>query len=214
MANSIKSIVLEKLIAHPDNPNRMSRANFTKLVRNIKKTGRYEPLVVRPLAKKRGCFEIINGHHRCRALGELDYEQADCVVWDVDDEQADILLSTLNRLGGSDELDRKLALLRRLNKKMKAAELAKFLPQTTKQIERLVSLQRPGLVAVGSVRGARCFANPMVFFLDDTQQQIIKNAIGLADAPKGKMTKAARNAAALTFIAQRFLKDSGSERGG
>ena len=214
MANSIQSIALKKLIAHPDNPNRMSRTNFAKLVRNIKRTGRYEPLVVRRSAKKRGCFEIINGHHRCRALGELDYEQADCVVWDIDDEQADILLSTLNRLGGSDELDRKLALLRRLNKKMKSAELAKLLPQTAKQIERLANLRRPGPVAAELTRGARCFANPMVFFVDDTQQQIIKNAIGLVGEPQEKMTKAAKNAAALTHIAQHFLRNSDADGGG
>ena len=51
----------------------------------------------------------------------------------------------------------------------------------------------------------------MVFFVDDTQQQIIKNAIGLVGEPKEKMSKAGRNAAALTCIAQRFLNGSGSD---
>jgi hypothetical protein len=48
MANVIRSIGLDKLVAHPDNPNKMSKANLAKLVRNIERTSRYEPLIVRP----------------------------------------------------------------------------------------------------------------------------------------------------------------------
>jgi ParB-like chromosome segregation protein Spo0J len=46
--NRVSRIAIDKLVAHPDNPNRMSKTNFAKLVRNIERTGRYEPLVVRP----------------------------------------------------------------------------------------------------------------------------------------------------------------------
>ena len=156
MANSVRTIPLEKLIAHPDNPNRMSKVNFGKLVSNIERSGRYEPLIVRPwpnksktvTAAKAGVqkdddamdsrlrgndikktspstipppsprlrraggtgdyFQIINGCHRCRALAKLGKKKAECVVWDVDDEQTDILLATLNRLGGKDELEAKV----------------------------------------------------------------------------------------------------------
>ncbi|MHC4624131.1 MAG: ParB/RepB/Spo0J family partition protein, partial [Planctomycetota bacterium] len=87
MRNSVHSIALDKLASHPDNPNRQSKANFAKLVRNIARTGRYEPLIVRPHPEKEGYYQIINGHHRRRALSELGYEAADCIVWDVDDEQ-------------------------------------------------------------------------------------------------------------------------------
>ena len=100
MTNSIHSIALDKLDFHPDNPNKQSKVNFAKLVCNIERTGRYEPFVVRPSPKKTGCFQIINGHHRYHALAKLGYEAADAIVWDVDDEQTDILLATLNRLGG------------------------------------------------------------------------------------------------------------------
>ena len=50
--STIQSIALDGLIAHPDNPNRMSSGNFAKLVRNIEQTGRYEPLIVRPYREK------------------------------------------------------------------------------------------------------------------------------------------------------------------
>jgi len=118
MANSIRSIALEKLIAHPDNPNRMSNANLAKLVRNIERTGRYEPITVRPHPQKKDCFQIINGYHRCHALTKLGYKTADCIVWDIDDKQTDILLATLNRL-----------------------------PATAKQIERLTNLKMPSIAA-------------------------------------------------------------------
>jgi ParB-like chromosome segregation protein Spo0J len=197
--NRVRSIPIDKLTAHPGNPNRMSKRNFVRLVRNIERTGRYEPLVVR---RQGGCFQIINGHHRCRALKQLGYETADAIVWDVDDAEADILLSTLNRLGGSNVLEKKLALLERLNRKMHACEMAKLLPFTRSQIERLKNLKVPSAPARIS---AKSFAVPMVFFLSAEQQQIVAEA--MASIPKSNdKTKAARNAAALTEMAQCFNK--------
>ena len=205
MANSIESIGLDKLGFHPDNPNRQSRVNFAKLVRNIERTGRYEPLIVRPCPDKAGCFQIINGHHRYHALAKLGHKSADCIVWDIDDEETDILLATLNRLGGSDELGKKLKLLKRLNKTIVSSKLAKLLPQTAKQIERLTNLKRPSAPAK---MNAKCFANPLVFFVKDKQQERIEKALSLVEEPKTEMTKAMKRAAALTHIAGYFLKHS------
>ena len=202
MTNSIQSIALNKLDFHPDNPNKQSKVTLTKLVRNIERTGRYEPLVVRPSPARTGRFQIINGHHRCHALTRLGYEKADCIVWDVDDEQTDILLTTLNRLGGSDQLSKKLKLLKRLNNKMAAGNLAKLLPQTAKQIERLTNLKLPNAPAN---MNPNCFANPLVFFVNDTEQQQIEKALSLVEEPKVKMTNAARRAAALAHITQCFF---------
>lgn len=202
MATSIQAIPLSRLTAHPDNPNRMSSANFRKLVRNIKGSGRYEPLIVRPHSERKDCYEVINGHNRARALTELGCEQADCLVWQVDDEQTDILLVTLNRLSGSDLLSKKLTLLERLTKKISAGELAKSIPQTAKQIERLVNLNRP---AAPVNPGTKPLATAMVFFVSDIQLEIIEKALSLAPEPKEGATKAGRRAAALTIIAQRFL---------
>jgi hypothetical protein len=200
MANKVQSIELEKLIAHPANPNRMSDATFGKLLRNIERTGRYEPIVVRPHPLRRKHFQIINGHHRCQALAKLGYESADCVVWDIDDEEAEILLATLNRLCGSDELGRKLNLLKRLSKRMESRELARLLPQTAKQIERLTNLKMPSMPS--DVKG---FSNPMIFFVNDAQQEVIENAISSACKLQSEKTKAAKRAAALAHIADKFI---------
>ena len=210
MVNTVRSIALEKLVAHPDNPNKISRANFAKLARNIGRTGRYEPLIVRPAPDRPDCFQIINGHHRRRALAKLGYKTADCVVWDVDDEQSDVLLATLNRLGGTDEVGKKLKLLKRLNKKTGPGELAKLLPQTAKQIERQVNLKAPSVPATVVTAS---FANPMVFFVTDEQQGIVEEALSLAERPDCKMTGAQRRAAGLAVIAGSFINNSRKNQG-
>jgi ParB-like chromosome segregation protein Spo0J len=221
--NRVSSIPIDRLIAYPGNPNRMSKRSFARLVRNIERTGRYEPLVVRPCPArschsckgrnpedggqaKHDCFEIINGRHRWQALKQLGYETADAVVWDVDDAEADILLSTLNRLGGSDVLEKKLALLERLNRNMQARELAKLLPFTRSQIEKLKNLKVPSAPVKINVKS---FAVPMVVFLSAEQQQIVEKAFASVRESHNEKTKASRNAAALTYIAQCFIEGPG-----
>lgn len=214
MTNSIKSIPLDKLDAHPDNPNEQSRVNFAKLVRNIERTGRYEPLIVRPHPTKTDRFQIINGHHRCQVLAKLGYKTADCIIWDINDEQTDILLATLNRLGGSDNLGKKLKLLKRLSKRFESRELAKLLPLKQKQIEHLSSMldsrfsMPDACKSQGENRKLKIFANPLVFFVSETQQQQIEKALSLAAQNKNEKTRAAKRAAALTQIAGYFLNHS------
>jgi len=199
--NRVSPIPIEKLVAHPDNPNRMSKRNLARLVRNIERTGRYEPLVVRPCPRESGLFQIINGRHRRLALLQLGYKAVDAVVWDVDDVEADILLATLNSLGGRNVLEKKLALLRRLSDRMQVRELAKLLSQSASQIERLSDLKVPKAPANTD---AGNFANPLVFFVSDEQQEIIDKALSLARQDSSKKTKAVRNAAALTCVARCF----------
>ncbi len=208
MLNQVQSIALDKLVAHPDNPNRMSKAKFAKLIRNIERTGRYEPLVVRPCPRKPDCFQIINGHHRWQALRELGYKTAEALVWDVNDQDTDILLATLNRLGGSDVLDKKLTLLKRLNKSAfdgRTAKLAKLLPQTSNQIKRLTELAISDCRKAVENRKSQIL-NPLVFFLNDKQQVVVAKALSAAMSEvEENRTKAMKNAAALTYIAQNFI---------
>jgi hypothetical protein len=207
MANVIVKIPLNRLTPHPDNPNRMSKVTFEKLVRNIERTGRYEPLVVRPnksvaepnneqrTMDKEQNFQIINGHHRYEALKRLGYKAADAVIWDVDDDETALLLATLNRLCGRDVLDKKLALLKRLSDRAKPAELAKLLPQTKKQIEKLNQLASSDcLMSIERCkskienRQSQMFLNPLVFFVKFRQQQMVEKAIEYAlqsDKPAG-----------------------------
>ena len=208
MVNKVQSISLDKLVAHPDNPNLMSKAKFTKLLRNIERTGRYEPLVVRTCPQKPDCFQIINGHHRWRALRELGYKTAEILVWDVNDQETDILLVTLNRLGGSDVFDKKLTLLKRLNKSAfdgRTTQLAKLLPQTANQIKRLTELTISDCRKAVEKHKSQIL-NPLVFFLNDKQQEVITKALSAAMSEvEENRTKALKNAAALTYVAQEFI---------
>jgi ParB-like chromosome segregation protein Spo0J len=197
--NRIMSIPVDKLIDHHGSPNRMSRRNFARLVRNIEWTGLYEPLVVR---RQGDCFQIINGHNRCKALQQLGYETVDAVVWNVNDSEADILLCSLNRLSGSDVLEKKRALLRRINLNMHTREMAKLLPFTRSQIEKLKNIKVPSAPAGIDVRS---FAVPMVFFVSIEQQRIVSKALASTQQSNEK-TKAERNAAALTKIAKCFIR--------
>jgi ParB-like chromosome segregation protein Spo0J len=210
MNTTIRHIPLNRLVPHPDRPNRMSRATFAKLVRNMERAGWYEPLVVRPCPGRRGFFQIINGHHRCEALRTLGHKAAEVVVWKVNDEQTDLLLATLNRLGGRDTLDRKLALLRRLSVALALRTLAQLLPQTRGQLERLVNARGP---EPPTMRGNRAFATPIVFFADEAQERLVTEALAQAAVglPEG-LTRAGRRAAALARLARRFLdrRDQGA----
>ncbi|MFC1780931.1 ParB/RepB/Spo0J family partition protein [Planctomycetota bacterium] len=200
MTNQIHSIKIDKLKPHPGNPNRMPTRIFNKLVHNIERTGRYEPIVVRP---KDGCFEIINGYHRCLALKQLGYEKADAVIWDVDQSQADVLLMTLNRLSGSDILQKKIDLLKRLVEQINPCELAKLLPGSAKQIERLSNIKPPKAPAKIQ-RGSQNI--PLMFFVSDSQQKRIERAMSLASKNIDAKTKALRKAQALATIAETFCK--------
>ncbi|HNS19904.1 MAG TPA: ParB N-terminal domain-containing protein [Sedimentisphaerales bacterium] len=202
MTTAIRDIPLDRLVPHADHPSRMGRASFDKLVRNIERTGRYEPLVVRPCPDRPGFFQIINGHRRCEALRKLGRSTAQAVVWNVDDEQTDILLATLNRLGGRDALDRKLTLLRRLCARIPIRKLARLLPQTLGQIERLTGSAR---VSQATNRRTCVFATPLVFFVDEQQHRRIEEAISTAASSCDGPTRAAKRAAALTRLAAGFL---------
>ena len=203
MSTRIRQIPLGRLVPHPGCPNQMSRATFEKLVRNLEQTGRYEPLVVRPCPGRRGFFQIINGHQRCAALRLLGCKTAEAMVWNVDEEQTDLLLATLNRLGGRDTLEKKVALLRRLSVAVTPRELSQLLPQTRGQLERLVDAKGP---AHRLPERRRVFATPIVFFADEAQERLVAQALAQAAVglPEG-LTRAGRRTAALACLARWFL---------
>jgi ParB/RepB/Spo0J family partition protein len=207
--NKIQTVPIETLIDNPNNPNRMSKTTFAKLVRNIERTGLYEPIIVRKSNNsqnsERGTqYEIINGHHRVRALKQLGYTKVDVCVWDADDRQTDILLGTLNRLSGSDILEKKLTLINRLNSKMQSKELSELLPLTSGQIERYCSLEFPKAPAKADSEN---IPHPLIFFVSKEQKKIIEDAISKArkNTKNSKKTKAD----AIAQIAGSFDKNKG-----
>ena len=197
MQKQIESIAIDRLAAHPANPNRMNNSSFKKLCGHIAESGNYEPVIVRPKRNKAGDFEILNGHHRVMALKKLGHENADCVVWDVDDERALILLATLNRLSGTDDLGKKSELIKQLTRSFDSRELAKLLPETKKSIERLKDLD---IAAKRATAGQKAFLNPVVFFLTDNQKLTVDKAIASAIDPGQTGTTAQKRGWAIVKI--------------
>lgn len=191
------SVALKDVLPHPMNPNQMSEPVFKKLVAHIERTGNYEPLVVRSHPTKHGCYQCLNGHHRAKALAKLGVESADCVVWEVDDKQALVLLTTLNRLGGGDVLEKKSAIIKELIKTYDSAKLSSMLPDSKKSIERLESIKSSAKVPLIE---AEEFLVPMVFFVVAAQKAIVDEVLGTAIDPGEKASVAQKRAWALVTI--------------
>jgi ParB family chromosome partitioning protein len=149
----LQDIPIDCLIPHPENSNHMTAEMLGKLRRHVERTGKYEPLTVRPHPSVGGKYEVLNGHNRLRVLRAIGRDSARCVVWDVDDDQARLYLATLNRLAPSDVPERRAALLESLLGAFDVAELSALLPDDRRQLEELERLSRlepEDLVAAGA----------------------------------------------------------------
>jgi len=138
--SDIKEIPIELLLEHPENSNYMDTPTSQKLKNHIEKTGRYEPLIVRPHQAENGKYQVINGHNRLRILKALKYQTANCIVWHVDDDQTRLYLATLNRLSGSDTPERRAILIENLLRSFSKNELLSLLPEDEKQLVELKQL--------------------------------------------------------------------------
>jgi hypothetical protein len=124
------------LRVNPRNANVVPQKIMAKLERNIKRTGLYPPLIVRPLGN--GTYMILDGHHRKRVLENLGHTSAICEVWPVDEREADILLATLNSLHGKDDKELRRALIESLTESYPVEDLADMLPETEAALHKLI----------------------------------------------------------------------------
>ncbi len=199
----IRAIGIDRLAAYSASPNRMSKAAFAKLKSHIARTGNYEPVVVRNHSGRTGCFEIINGRHRVEALRQLGHASADCVVWDVDDDEILVLSGTLNRLGGRDDLGKKSELIKRLCERFDVRQLAAKLPDSARTIERLRDLQKQ---PPATVKKAKAFLNPVMFFLTDDQKCTVDAVLAEAIKSNTGDTTAQKKARAFASICRDYLE--------
>lgn len=133
-------VPLDQLHAHPSNPNRMSEERLETLARNIKREGRYPPLIARPHPELPGDWQLLDGHQRTDVLRGLGHTEAIVFPWECDDETALVLLGTLNRLEGEDVPARRAELLAELTALMPTDELAALLPENAAAIEETLAL--------------------------------------------------------------------------
>jgi len=196
-SHTIVQIGIKKLLPHPANPNQMTEKSFAKLVCHIAQTGNYEPVIVRRHPSRDGFYQILNGHHRAKAIGMLKGKTADCIIWDVSDKRALILLATLNRLSGKDNVRRRADLISELSGKFSSKELADILPESKKAIEKLktISSLKPALV----LKDYKPLV-PTVFMLDAEQKSLVEKSIKEALDPGQGANYAQRRAWALVEV--------------
>jgi ParB-like chromosome segregation protein Spo0J len=202
----IEKIPLYKLLAHPSNANVMSAEALRKLRRHIENHGFYEPLAVRPHPDKPNCYQLLNGHHRKCVLEQLEHRYADCVVWQVNDEQALMLLATLNRLSGQDDPYKRADLLEKLSQRFGQEELLKQLPEKREQLEKLLAVRRPP--EVNEPQSLPEIPLAMTFFVSGEQKETIETSLRKVreevggDDPEQKLTKGDL----LAILAEQYVK--------
>jgi len=85
-------------------------------------------------------YQILDGHHRAKALRHLGREHAECVIWQADDREALVLLATLNRLQGQDDPRKRADLVGSLASQFNLNALADLLPERRDQIKKLLEI--------------------------------------------------------------------------
>ena len=128
---------LDNLHAHPANSNVMPEPLLAKLVEHLRTADRYPPIIVRPSGEG---YQILDGHHRVIALRRLGRIEARCDVWDVGDDEALLLLATLNRLQGHDDPRKRASLVDALRGSHDLAHLADRLPEDRDRLRKLLQL--------------------------------------------------------------------------
>ncbi|WP_432798367.1 ParB N-terminal domain-containing protein [Poriferisphaera sp. WC338] len=176
--DDLVEIDLAALVAHPMNCNELVGERYEKLKGHVERTGRYPPIIVRPL-KEDGqdvCeeYEILDGHHRVQVLRDLDERVALCVVWEVDDDEAMMLLATLNRLVGEDDVKKRGELLAILRERSDGNldVFAKLVPEGRERLEKLLDVAR-GEVKVRASRAAADLPVSVHFFLKQEEKALL-----------------------------------------
>jgi ParB-like chromosome segregation protein Spo0J len=214
MDPTLHEIALEGLAPHPENSNYMSAETLRKLRHHIERTGRYEPLTVRPHPRDQGKFEVLNGHNRLRVLRAIGHQSARCVVWDVDDEQARLYLATLNRLAGSEIPERRAVLLESLLATSDIEELSLLLPDDKRQLEELKRLSRlePEEIVPLSRLGKDDPPTPVIleFLLDEAGAKEVNLALDVVQRSRDEEPSRSR---ALLQLARYYLRHCQPARG-
>jgi len=214
MDSVLQDIPIDRLAPHPENSNHMTAEMLGKLRRHIERSGKYEPLTVRPHPSVRGKYEVLNGHNRLRVLRAIGHDSACCVVWDVDDDQARLYLATLNRLAGSDIPERRALLLEGLLGTFDVAELSALLPDDRRQLEELERLSRlepEDLVAGGDSEKHESHLPVILdFVLEEAEAKEVNLALDMIRASEKEDIS---GSAALVRLARFYLAQCGPDQG-
>ena len=95
MKNTPKNIAIEKLFPFEGHPFQVrDDEEMDKMVDSVKEYGVMTPAIVRP--RRDGGYEIVAGHRRCHASRRAGVDTMPCIVRDMDDDTAIILMVDSN----------------------------------------------------------------------------------------------------------------------
>ena len=94
-AEKVEIIDISKIKNFPDHPFKvLDDDKMEEMVRSVKEYGVLLPVIVRP--KQDGTYEMISGHRRKRACELAGIKQIKCIVKDLSDDEATILMVDSN----------------------------------------------------------------------------------------------------------------------
>lgn len=141
-------IKLTQLLVDPRNPNVCQPETLAKLKANIEYLGHYQPLIVREHPNDPAYYILIDGHQRKQVFESLGWEFAECQIWNLTDEQAQLALATLNQLRGTDVPKKRAKLLSSLMQVIPVEDLVGLVPESQGQIEDLLKLMTTDMEAM------------------------------------------------------------------
>ena len=95
VAEKVQEIDISKISNFPDHPFKVNDdEKMQDMVKSIKEYGVILPVIVRP--KEDGTYEMISGHRRKRACELAGVKQIRCIVKNLSDDEATILMVDSN----------------------------------------------------------------------------------------------------------------------
>ncbi len=134
---------VKKLHEAPWNPNKMDEATLNRLKESLIRYGVVSPLVVRRADGSK--YEVLSGNQRLKAIKELDFESAPCIILKLTDNEAMLLAQALNNLHGEDDLGLKGELYRKLLNDIPEDKILALLPETIESLKALSTLGQADL---------------------------------------------------------------------
>lgn len=87
-AETVKELATESILPNPRQPRRQFRPEqIHQLAQSIASQGVIQPVIVRPHPTVSGCYELIAGERRLRAVKELGWEHAPALVRNIPDDE-------------------------------------------------------------------------------------------------------------------------------
>lgn len=145
-SEKIKQISIQKLQSYPNQPFKMYTPDRMELLKeDLEINGILSPIIVRPLQED---FQILAGHNRVKAAKELGWTEVPCIVKDLNDEEASLIVVNTNLNQREKLLPSEKAFaykiqmdaMKKLDKVGTAQKIGDHAGESRRQVERYVRL--------------------------------------------------------------------------